>query len=54
MRLGTHVGLQDGISGGQTKVTGQFTEQQAKALANLLEFGALPVRVQVQSKTTGY
>jgi preprotein translocase subunit SecD len=42
----------DGIAGGQTSITGQFTQEQASNLANVLKFGALPLKlVQVQATT---
>ena len=37
---------QDGIAGGQTQITGQFTKQQADDLANVLKFGALPLKLE--------
>jgi preprotein translocase subunit SecD len=43
---------QDGIAGGQTQITGQFTQQQAKDLANVLKFGALPLKLVTQTTTT--
>jgi len=43
---------QDGIAGGQTQITGQFTQQQAKDLANVLKFGALPLKLVTQTETT--
>ena len=43
---------QDGIAGGQTQITGQFTQQQAKDLANVLKFGALPLKLVTQTSTT--
>jgi preprotein translocase subunit SecD len=43
---------QDGIAGGQTEITGQFTQQQAKDLANVLKFGALPLKLVTQTATT--
>jgi preprotein translocase subunit SecD len=37
---------QDGIPGGRTEITGQFTQQEAKNLANVLKFGALPLKLE--------
>ena len=42
----------DGIAGGQTSITGQFTQQQASDLANVLKFGALPLKLVTQTATT--
>ena len=38
--------LQDGISGGQAEITGDFTVQEAKDLALVLNTGALPVTLE--------
>ena len=43
---------QDGIGGGQTQITGSFSEQQAKDLANVLKFGALPLKLQKLTTST--
>ena len=40
---------QDGIAGGQTEITGSFTQQEAKDLANVLKFGALPLKLEKAS-----
>ncbi|HET7531169.1 MAG TPA: protein translocase subunit SecD [Mycobacteriales bacterium] len=40
---------QDGIAGGQTQITGSFTQDEAKTLANVLKFGALPLRLEKAS-----
>src|SRR4051812_46563673 len=37
---------QDGIAGGQTDITGNFTQDEAKTLANVLKFGALPLKLE--------
>jgi preprotein translocase subunit SecD len=37
---------QDGIAGGQTQITGNFTQKQANTLANVLKFGALPLKLE--------
>lgn len=41
-----------GISGGPTSITGNFTEQEAKDLALLIRAGALPVPVEVVEQRT--
>ncbi|RAJ66970.1 SecD/SecF fusion protein [Streptomyces sp. Amel2xB2] len=41
------VGCGRGIAGGNTQITGDFTEEKAKELATLIEGGALPVPVEV-------
>ena len=38
---------QDGIRGGQTQITGEFTRREAKALAIVLRTGPLPLRFDV-------
>ncbi|HET6816073.1 MAG TPA: protein translocase subunit SecD [Mycobacteriales bacterium] len=40
---------QDGIAGGQTQITGNFTQDEAKTLANVLKFGALPLKLEKAS-----
>jgi preprotein translocase subunit SecD len=40
---------QDGIAGGQTDITGSFTQDEAKTLANVLKFGALPLKLEKAS-----
>jgi preprotein translocase subunit SecD len=40
---------QDGIAGGQTEITGNFTQNDAKTLSNVLKFGALPLKLQKAS-----
>src|SRR4051794_25488152 len=40
---------QDGIAGGQTDITGNFTQDEAKTLANVLKFGALPLKLEKAS-----
>jgi preprotein translocase subunit SecD len=39
----------DGIAGGQTQITGQFSQKQASTLANVLKFGALPLKLEKAS-----
>ncbi|MDQ4133185.1 MAG: protein translocase subunit SecD [Actinomycetota bacterium] len=41
-----------GISGGQTVITGDFTEREAKDLALLIRAGALPVPVEIVEQRT--
>jgi preprotein translocase subunit SecD len=43
---------QDGIAGGQTQITGSFTQSQASTLANVLKFGALPLKLTKLSSDT--
>jgi preprotein translocase subunit SecD len=43
---------QDGIPGGQTQITGAFTKQRAQSLVEVLKYGALPVRIVIQTVTT--
>ena len=38
------------ISDGKPQITGNFTEQQAKALADQLKYGALPISFTIQSE----
>jgi preprotein translocase subunit SecD len=38
------------ITGGKAQISGNFTQQSAKTLADQLKFGALPLSFQVQSK----
>jgi len=42
----------DGIAGGNTQISGSFTEKQAKSLANVLKFGALPLKLQKESTSS--
>ncbi|MBW3536937.1 MAG: protein translocase subunit SecD [Actinobacteria bacterium] len=44
--------IQTGSFGGQGQITGDFTEQEAKDLALVLRFGALPVELVRQSTQT--
>jgi len=37
------------ITGGTAQITGNFTQEEAKNLANVLKFGALPITLDVQS-----
>lgn len=40
------------ISGGQAEITGQFTQQEAEDLANILSYGALPLTFEKSDVTT--
>lgn len=42
----------EGISGGPTSITGDFTQQEAKDLALLIRAGALPVPIEVVEQRT--
>ncbi|HEU5035284.1 MAG TPA: protein translocase subunit SecD [Mycobacteriales bacterium] len=42
----------NGIPGGQATITGQFTQTEARTLANVLKFGALPLKLNKQSVQT--
>jgi preprotein translocase subunit SecD len=42
----------DGIPGGQTQISGSFTSSTAKDLANVLKFGALPLKLEKASVNT--
>ncbi|SCK06791.1 protein translocase subunit SecD [Streptomyces sp. WMMB 322] len=46
------VACKSGIGGGNTQITGDFTEKEAKELATLIEGGALPVPVEVIERHT--
>ena len=50
--VGTDVLCNQGIAGGTTAITGQFTEREAKDLALLIRAGALPVPVEVVEQRT--
>jgi SecD/SecF fusion protein len=41
-----------GIQGGSTQITGDFTQDEAQQLAVLIKGGALPVRVEIISRST--
>jgi preprotein translocase subunit SecD len=41
--------VQEQILGGNAQITGSFTADEAKALANVLNYGSLPVSLQVSS-----
>ena len=40
------------ILGGQAQITGQFTVEEARELANILKYGALPLTLEVAEVTT--
>lgn len=44
--------IQDEISNGQAQITGKFTPQEAKALVQNLNYGALPVPINLLSSQT--
>ena len=53
-QVGTEVACGEGITGGETVITGQFSEGEAKDLALLIRAGALPVPVEiVEQRTVG-
>ena len=45
-------GVNSAITGGQAQITGSFTQQQATSLANVLNYGALPLTFTTQDVTT--
>ena len=51
-QMGTEVQCNQGISGGQATITGNFTESEAKDLALVLRYGALPVSFEPSTFTT--
>jgi SecD/SecF fusion protein len=50
--VGTEVECDRGITGGDTVITGNFTDEEAKDLALLIRAGALPVPVEVIEQRT--
>jgi SecD/SecF fusion protein len=50
--VGAEVPCGEGITGGTTAITGQFSEREAKDLALLIRAGALPVPVEVVEQRT--
>jgi SecD/SecF fusion protein len=53
-QVSPEIGCGQGITGGETVITGQFTEREAKDLALLIRAGALPVPVEiVEQRTVG-
>jgi SecD/SecF fusion protein len=51
-QVAPEVGCGQGIAGGKTSITGQFTEEEARDLALLVRAGALPVPVDVVEQRT--
>ncbi|MFJ8045874.1 protein translocase subunit SecD [Kitasatospora sp. NPDC096147] len=48
----SHPYVQGAIPGGSAVISGSFTQQEAKALADVLSFGALPLTFQMSDVTT--
>ncbi|MFF6918221.1 protein translocase subunit SecD [Streptomyces sp. NPDC012466] len=48
----SHPFVQTAISGGNAQISGSFTQEEAKSLANMLSYGALPLTFKVDSMTT--
>jgi len=42
----------NGIAGGRAQITGNFNQKSATTLANVLKFGALPLKLEKQSTST--
>jgi preprotein translocase subunit SecD len=42
----------NGIAGGRAQITGNFNQKSATTLANVLKFGALPLKLTIQSNNT--
>ncbi|MGZ4240979.1 MAG: protein translocase subunit SecD [Actinomycetota bacterium] len=51
-QMGDNVNCNEGISGGTAQITGNFTEKEAKDLALVLKYGALPVDLTFSTTTT--
>lgn len=51
-QMGTEVQCNEGISGGQATITGNFTQDEAQELALVLRYGALPVSFEPSTFTT--
>lgn len=51
-QMGEQVLCNQGITGGEAQITGQFTESGAKDLALVLRYGALPVAFEPSTTTT--
>ena len=45
-------GVNEAIPGGQAQITGQFTQDEAADLANVLKFGALPLTFTIGERNT--
>ncbi|MER7407791.1 protein translocase subunit SecD [Streptomyces sp. NPDC000070] len=48
----SHPFVQTAIGGGNAQISGSFTQEEAKSLANMLSYGALPLTFKVDSMTT--
>ncbi|WP_369197451.1 protein translocase subunit SecD [Streptomyces djakartensis] len=48
----SHPFVQTTISGGNAQISGSFTQEEAKSLANMLSYGALPLTFEEDSVTT--
>jgi preprotein translocase subunit SecD len=48
----SHPYFAEPILGGQAQISGRFTSQEARDLAQLLKYGALPINLEVQSATS--
>ncbi|HLW16783.1 MAG TPA: hypothetical protein VKV69_05430, partial [Actinomycetota bacterium] len=51
-QMGDNVTCNQGISGGSAQITGTFTEKEAKDVALVLKYGALPVELRTSTITT--
>ena len=51
-QMGDNVACNQGISGGSAQITGTFTEKEAKDVALVLKYGALPVELRSSTITT--
>ncbi len=51
-RVITHPTIQSAITGGSGEITGNFTQESANELSNLLRSGALPAKLNVQEQRT--
>lgn len=45
-------GVNEAIPGGQAQITGNFTQEEAQDLANVLKFGALPLTFEIGERNT--
>ncbi|MGW7661998.1 protein translocase subunit SecD [Streptomyces sp. NPDC054756] len=48
----SHPYVQQAITGGNAQISGSFTQEEAKSLANMLSYGALPLTFSEDSVTT--
>jgi preprotein translocase subunit SecD len=51
-QMGDNVQCNQGIGGGSAQITGTFTEKEAKDVALVLKYGALPVELRTSTITT--